>query len=361
MDIITFINGERMNGTSDVEITRKLVDMGCSEESISEAYSHLTKGENKSIRDKQIKRAMVFSLFIILLLSIITYLVYENFYLTPTRVSMAMIQKMKNLETVAYQGNVTVEFEEGSSLGTLETIPSEGYGNIVGQLFENIYTFNFKGRSSINDQSNFDFTGNIQFMMSILPIGNLDYILKDGKLFIKLNSLSPSSFINGEIFLKDWVWVNDDEIRKSSLIGSKYSEMWPSRINLEFIEALPLSTPVKLEDSFISGVSVYHYQSEIDKVKLKEFIKENIPEIKDEVIDKMIESVDISTIDYYVGKNDYYLYKLSLMLESNPKTTKDTKVKVSFQVNFSDYNKEVRITEPDSHVPLSDHINSFVY
>lgn len=185
-----------------------------------------------------------------------------------------------------------------------------------------------KGRIEVASEHMFSFT--------------LDYIIVDKKLYFKLDKIpSFMSMVPSPI---EGVWIDAGELYNQFTEQPKgFGE-----IVKEAEEALVFKE--ELEDEKIDSKRVYHYLLSIDEEKLRELSQAATSSAvpftarggqTDGPIDQQLEEIKDFEINYFIGKKDELLYKMSAYKEVEEESSS-----VSFELTFSDFNKELSIEVP---------------
>ena len=217
---------------------------------------------------------------------------------SPEKVVAAAREKIEELKTVHFKMD-----EKITADGESVTINSEG---------DIIVPDKFKMKA--------DVSGGIGQKFSF------EEILVDNELFIKM-----SLFQNG------WFKVPMDfgDIPAEGLD----SGMQPGD-TLEFLNA---SGEVKnLGDGEVNGKSCYHYSVEINDEKLASLIAEEADDpLMEKMAKEMYKDAEIE-FEVWLGKDDSLPYKQKIKME-----TKNPKMILDATIEFSDFNKDVKIKAPE--------------
>ncbi len=360
-DLITYIKSERLRGIKDLDIKNSLEKSGWSSEGVEDAYTHLSQLGKRTKKQSMIYKVLVTIFLLLIFLMIGVYYGYKYIYLSPTRVSAMMIENTQEIETFRYDLNVLLEFVEGSAGGTLEGIPEDSFGEIISSLFLNKYSILASGVVDVSKPRP-ESRSNVRAFAGILPLFSADVLFTKSDAYFKISDInSIADFIDTNSVSDRWVFVKNKLARNATSNQNVDLEILKKRevFVSEMKSNPPFGVIQRMEDSAIEGTAVYHYKTAFDKVRFVEIYSQVFGTKRDKMIN-FIEQVQISEIDYYVGKKDLYPYKIEFNVTSLPETTKDTSVNMVISLSLGDFNESVDIYAPEKSVSVEELLNSII-
>lgn len=129
----------------------------------------------------------------------------------------------------------------------------------------------------------------------------------------------------------------------------------------------------RLASEKINGQSTFHYKFGIEKEGIKKILTEaakstdSYSSIYLESVDDMLAEYKIPDGEIWIGKKDYYPYRIKFssplesMLSKNTKSSSGSKVTgtASMTVNFSNFNEPINLTPPKNYKDLETITNEF--
>ncbi len=175
----------------------------------------------------------------------------------------------------------------------------------------------------------------------------LNYVIINKKLFFKIDNISPIMGMDLSFFQGKWIESGESfkqDNQESKTLGESIEEIKEILIFKQ-----------ELKDEKIDNKRVYHYLLEINEEKLKELsqIATPVSGIVGGVgsIEKQVEDIKDFEINYFIGKRDELLYKISAYKEVEEESRKES---LSFEMTFSDFNKELYIEAPQEAQSLEE-------
>lgn len=241
---------------------------------------------------------------------------------------------------------------------------------VIGKMYQNMkeaksfhieLIFEIKGSSSSEnmtvrlnndsdklDPDNIRSKGKIEIVSGDSLSFTLNYVMINKKLFFKVDNIPPIMGMDLSFFQGEWIDVgesSEQEDQETKSLG-------------EFIEEIKeiLILKQELKDDKIDSRKVYHYLLGINEEKLKELsqnatdaIVSSVPLIggtigSNESIEKQLENIKDFEMNFFIGKRDELLYKISIYDEVGDESGKKS---LSLEMNFSDFNKEIDIQVPE--------------
>lgn len=161
-------------------------------------------------------------------------------------------------------------------------------------------------------------------------------LLKDKKLYIVRKEFSDKEIRNQKVY-HYLVALNKEEIRK--LMPELFEILWESYLGPQFQMMQPLLSP------------------EEEPAEPKEEIRTEFLKSVDEFLEKISEI----TAETWIGKKDFYLYKIKgekiIDLAKFDPTAKG-KISIKFDMDFSDFDKPVKIEAPEEFKTLEEILGS---
>lgn len=300
----------------------------------------------------------------------------------PEEVIEEMLTKMKEVKTL--HSGVKVEFA-----ATDEKLKSEMQ-----------MSMNFSSDSDITDSKNpktaVDFDLTITTTTQGKPAEEIS-IAEESRIigktsYLKLDDLGlPSSLeftlmmlgIDKSKILGQWIKIDKEalenlgvETQEPDLLEKEQKELGERILNL-FKEKKVYYVREELPDEKIEEKKAYHYLLALDRAKIKEIIPElfeiimefsgkEMPEAGEfgtafvaggiaESVDKFLEKIGGINIDIWIGKKDELLYKTRIEKEidvSEFSEGAEGKAIIKIDLNFSNFNKPVKIEAPENFIEL---------
>src|SRR3989344_1861401 len=263
---------------------------------------------------------------------------WNPFRMEPERVMSATTDKMKTVKTISSDIAVSLQNQKQDSLDVKISAKND----------------------SNNKKTTLSFALAVnQSGMSASVSGESIIIGRDG--YVKLNNIPPifSSLI-GQVQGQWFKYGQESDINE---IDNGDTE----RLQRLFMDSKWYIVEKELSDARIDNVKTYHYLITLNQPELKkafaEFVKQSqdVPaqpgafgkvdyeEIASSILDEFFEKAGDIKAEIWIGKKDYYLYKIKaekeIDLKSLTKKSGDA-VAFSISIDFSDFNREINIEAP---------------
>lgn len=263
---------------------------------------------------------------------------WNPFRMDPERVMSAMTDKTKTVKTISSDIAVSLQNQKQDSLDVKISAKND----------------------SNNKKTTLSFALAVnQSGMSASVSGESIIIGRDG--YVKLNNIPPifSSLI-GQVQGQWFKYGQESDINE---IDNGDTE----RLQRLFMDSKWYIVEKELSDARIDNVKTYHYLITLNQPELKkafaEFVKQSqdVPaqpgafgkvdyeEIASSILDEFFEKAGDIKAEIWIGKKDYYLYKIKaekeIDLKSLTKKSGDA-VAFSISIDFSDFNREINIEAP---------------
>ncbi len=363
--MIDYINQQIQQGIDKEKIKKTLLDTGWEEKDVNKAFDSLaspdTEPSSPKVEDFVVpsrKSKLPLITAIVLGLALIGSSIYGYFYYfqSPEKVMQRMSEKMSEIKSLEYIGEIKTEFKiSDQAMSSLGIEPGEQSKNV---------TINFSGASDVNDLNNpkaifrFDIEANEldqSFGMEIRTIGKTFYL--------NLASLPDLGFIDLN-FLKDqWIKFNIEEIAEQFESEELEEELEiEEELSPEQIEQLRevvaqikiFEITEKLSNEKIEEVNSRHYKYTIIKDNLVQFITEinkiteseplSGEELKE--FEESLASIESIEGEIWISKKDSFLQKITFNV--NIKETEQTKAegRIAASLQFKNHNKPIQIEAP---------------
>ncbi|XOB46799.1 MAG: hypothetical protein ACKKMV_01310 [Candidatus Nealsonbacteria bacterium] len=385
--LLDYIKQQLRQGVSKEEIKNSLLTNGRQAKDIDEAFNSIGQLEQpesygapgttfpqsdiSSVKPQKKKLTLIIS--VILGVMIIGGGVFGYFYYfqSPERIVQKMTEKMTEIKSLEYTGQITVEIET-SNLPALSPL---GNGNLQQPKEPSSlkqtgkFSIDFSGASDLHDLNNpkalfkFDINTDVlpqSFGLEVRTIENITYL--------RLSNVPDLGFFDLSFLKNQWIKVDPEAIKKQFGLEKldeqlkevqKEQELSPEQI--EQIREVVASIKIfeiteKLPSEKIDEANTHHYKFVIDKEGLIELFTEiskiiqnkSLTEKELQELNESLQAIERSEGEIWIGKKDLLLYKILLSL--NIKETEKTKSegKITMTVQFKNYNKAVQIDIPTS-------------
>jgi len=297
---------------------------------------------------------------------------YFYYFQSPERIVQKMTEKMAEVKSLEYTGQITAEIETNnlfaiSPLGNSnfqqpkeEPSPAEQKGK---------FSIDFSGASDQHDLNNpklmFRFDINTDMLPQAFGFG-LEVRIVDKIIYFKLSNVPDLGFFDLSFLKNQWIKIDPETIKKQFGLeeleeqtkqAQKEQELSPEQI--EQIKEVATRTKVfkiteKMSSEKIDGINTHHYKFVIDKEGLIELFteiskimqNESLTEKELQELNGSLQAIEISEGEIWIGKKDLLLYKI--LLDLNIKETEKTKAegKITMSIQFKHYNKSIWIDIP---------------
>lgn len=221
----------------------------------------------------------------------------------------------------------------------------------------------------------------------------MDLRVLDRVLYLRPTRIPPLPFIEPSQIMNKWFSLDPIEMYKQFGNSDKAAELENTlnagtRMPAEFYEkayALTIDTGLvsklnKKGSEVVSGVPAEKYEMTLNMQKLPDFLAkyadlynsfaptaglEPMP-VKNFTDDdkEALNALKISPISFWVGKDDYLVYKtsFSMSFDDSGATSvgQNSKGTVTFEITASDYNKEVTVEKPEKAMPIQQFFQSLM-
>ena len=213
--------------------------------------------------------------------------------------------------------------------------------------------FDKRGSNDTEIKGKLEFTSESD--LSFTSLG-LNYMIANKKIFVSIGEIPSLMGVDFSAISGQWI---------------DFGEFYNFQKDLEsfrgFIEKTKQMLTLKeaLKDEEINNKKVYHYLLEINEEELKELLSQTIADPisliagmvgGSEYLEKELENIKDFEINYFIGKEDELLYKISFYQEDELESGKES---LSFELTFSDFNKELYITKPIGSKSIEEILSGF--
>ncbi len=307
---------------------------------------------------------------------------WNPFGVAPERVIGKMFDKMKEVKTFHSNVNIAMKTTGGN--------PSE----ILINLDSNSDISDYQNRKI---ETNFDIqvkeekTGDLHLKGKIKEIKDISYFKLDEIDFpSELNFYLMMFGVDKEKFIGQWFKINKKTLEninnksgQSKLSKNEQKEI--KRKIEDLFKERKIYHAKKMSDEKIQGKIAYHYILSLDKKSIKEIIPELLDTIKNspsnkksnsnvleslgtvdterikQSIDQFFDKINGLSIDIWIGKKDYLLYraKMDKRIEiNNSKGENNNAFTINFDLKMSNFNELVKIEAPEKFLDLNDLLSS---
>jgi hypothetical protein len=375
-ELIKYIEIQLQQGLSKEQINSSLIAVGWSEKDINEAYSFLsdttpqpvTQTESPAPTDspKKNKKKIVgiiigVVLFLVLAGGVSGYFFY---YLSPARILGKTVENLQDIKSLEYSGQLeakaSVEQVLGESTSILAQAPFVDNSNTAN--LNNIAVI-FSGKSDTSNleqpKLQFSFDINSDLLGEAMQIG-LEFRFINQKAYIQIRNMEEFlGFLGLASLNNQWVEIGTDTLEDTADIELS------TEVNFSEIEDIFNDRPEfikiteKLPTEEIDTVKTYHYAYEIDKDLIVEFIKELSSEGSTDIDLSTEDFDDIQSIngEIWIGKKDYYPYKLTLNVTGNDDGQMESSDELNFTLFMKNFNDPVQIDIPSNTKTLEEVLN----
>ena len=301
------------------------------------------------------------------------YYLWNYFGLSPDKVVEKMIDKMGDIKTFHSNFKAKIETIGNQTSQTQITLDSDS---------------DFTDSKNPKTSSNFDFQANGEKEKGNLALSG-EFRSEKNVSYFKLNkiSISPSlEFylmmlgIKKDSLIGKWLKIDKNELEK---LNGKTEQPKPSSKDVvemnkeigDLIKREKVYTIKKMSDETINGKNAYHYVLILNKEKIKKMIPDFLDIVKkysknnldrlnmidakevEQSIDKFFEKVNGLSIDIWIGKKDYLLYKAKIDKEINASAIKEGatgKIIITLDLLLSNFDKPIKIEMPKNSLDLKD-------
>lgn len=295
-----------------------------------------SKKSKKNQKKSKNKRNMViaFSLALFLSLLILGSALFFIF-IAPDMIVKASQKKMLSLKKFHYRGNLEVK-------GTLEGVPADFVFNLEGDLDESSNN-NPKHSLKITSESNLS-----SFNMN----SDIDFKIISDKFYIKMNKLPDILAIYGDFSNVLGKW-SVGQLKKNKSSDKELEDILNEGSFFNNIKTL------KAEK--INNTKTYHYKVNINNEALKKMSQEKwlgeiLSETEKNNLEKLAESISKYPVEIWLGKEDYYIYRLKGRLPFN---SENSNADLNFDFTLSGFNESFKINSPETAEPAENLIMPF--
>lgn len=302
------------------------------------------------------------AIIVLAVIAVIAVLAYQNFYLTPERVTKTAIEKLLSAKSHHQATTVTID-------GTFRGNPGSAKISIIAD-------------SDMADQaapkSSGVFDGSLQ-LEGLQVSGAVEFKLFKDNVYLRLVKLPAmlnelKSPFDVSKYKEQWIKI---PVAKYKGLMKKQPETPQVQAEEKKTEAQAqqalqdvkkwskenkiFSKIEKLKPETIEGVNCYHYMATLNKEALIELFKilneTSGNKVTPEEIAKTNEGIrnmkDI-LLELWVGKSGFYLHKIkSSPIEVTPSMTGE-KINLAVEALYSKYNEQFIITEPENSVDVEE-------
>jgi len=289
---------------------------------------------------------------------------YFFWYQSPEMIFKRMLQKMSEVKSLEYTGQIEIE----STLSSKDLLSSAlmGDGIILNPEEDSSteemskFSVNFSGASDIQKLSNPKALFNLALSVDDIPgTFGLELRFIEKTLYFNLNNIPYLGF-DLSFLTSQWVMVDMQETKETG-----EPELYPEK-KKEIEKVVARSKVVviteKLPVEKINGTDTYHYKFIIDKQELIMMIaditeileKTTLTEEERNELAESMKSMESVEGGLWIGKKDLLLYKLNL--NSVVAETEDVAYSgnIFMSVQFKNYNKPVQVEIPSGAKPLKE-------
>lgn len=290
------------------------------------------------------------------------FLVQGYFFPSSDSVAKRMMLSISNLKTAGYQANGRIKIVYGEEKREMSEISSD---------------FTSSGAFDLNDENNYKGSFNLGVGENQLIQGNLDLkALKIGKIvYAKIESTSPmlGSYFSGQLIGKwleiDYREIMDKLIEEYPDLGKffKYSakEIEISKDQMARLRGITKDAKIfvigkQLEDKNINNVSCRHYQADIDKDALRDYVAaagailDQVPQQQINCVIEAIGKINFPGIEIWISKTDFSLRRLKGEADY---IYDSSTISLSGTVDFNNMDQPVLIVAPENPSSLYDILN----
>ncbi len=272
------------------------------------------------------------------------------YFNTPQMVMKRMMKAESKIQSVEYQGSISVEMTGEGALNSL-----------LGQ--QGKMTINFSGSSDIKDASNSKTALYLDMTAAGSSLFALDMRQIDKILYLKVADASMLEMLDLGAVIGQWIKIDAKELENQlgfeDLGKNLDQELTPekiAKINKIFETSEILKVIEKMSDEKIEGADTRHYKLVISQDKLKKLLIDlslainDTPLTAEEIqqLDEDFKGLKSVAGEVWVGKKDLLLRKLSLNVKGKQQDPSLGEIGVAYDVNvlLRNYNKPVQIEVP---------------
>ena len=386
-------------GLDQKEIKNSLKSVGWQEKDIDEAFSSVktsvpykpsanTNSQQNpisfSLQEKKANKILITFISVISVLILGSGAAFGYFYYlkeTPEKVIDKMKIHLVDIKTFECQGEIKTKITMPDAKASFsnflsDTLFQEPTHQKVDKKTKDFF-ISFNSQLDVSDSQNpkgsFIFKIKTDALKELTQQENsfdLESRFFNDTLYFKLESLPNSSSFDINIlstFLNNFLanqWLKF-EIRED-LKDKEMLQNENEKINQLINQAQVFKITEKLANDKIDGTETYHYKFLIDNNELKkrknilfsdetETNNENLSNKESTEFDKWFESLGNLTGEIWIGKKDYYIYKITIL--SEPTQLNQIGEQLSITLLFKNYNKPLQIEAPSSAKNLDDIFN----
>ena len=383
--LLNYIKDSQNAGFDKEQISEALKQAGWQDMEIEEGFDSLKeksdkttdksqeKQEEKNHKNTKLNKKSLILIVGFIVLMIAAIFVFFNFFTKPSfaKVMSRSISSVKEVNSFDYQVFAKIELEEE----LVETLyESSDSTSLLLNINGGIDFFDKKNINTYNDlKIETDALGE---KMSL----NLDTKKIDDNFYLKVSNLPSivNQFISLDMFLDTWFEFDIKEKTDEFLPEDNKFNQLTKEENLEIIEEIIISNFSDYDIFYIleeknvvfSEKDSFYYKLKINPDEWKEFsvntsleiykefehileeqiTQEEIEEIRND-IDEQKEQIEALEFEIWIGKDDYYPYKISL--NSDYTDDENAKVDIKIELIFSNFN-QVEMNAPSDTKPIED-------
>ena len=328
-------------------------------------------------------KTLIFIIVGVLILGGIGYAGYWGYstYITtsPEKVLFKSLQKMRDLDTVAYEGVVKIKIP--LDMGSLGEDSVGIFGDILtGDSFETSFTFigatDSSDKENNKDKLDMELTAGDMFTVGLQVLGIKDTIYFN---FNKIPALF-SMFMTVSDFKDKWIKYEVGKPLETTLDLPEFDSEKDEEEMERIVEILKrdIYTIFKVKQDYgvetlddVDG-KLFHYEIGFNRVNtelLLNNIKDVVEEDKKGGFDEAIEEMDDEfwvevekrSFDVWIGRTDYYFKKLEFKTNfDSPNKPDSGDVGFIFSLLIKDFNKPVEIQEPEEFTTVEEFLENMM-
>ena len=361
-ELIKKIEQLSKQGMSRGEIKTSLIEAGWEEQDIDDAFTFLSNLDPSapSEEPKKSKKKIIMILSIVGTFLFLTtgVLGYFYFFASPQRVLLKMVMNVSNLTTFEYSGDIEGKANIDQVLGASTSILGENdFVEDTSTSEASNTTVSFSGRTDISniEQPEVLFSSNInsELMGEVTTIG-LEVRLIQDMLYLKVGGIEELlGFFGLQALDNQWIELESSDVEDSVGVELDSDETSPEILDVLTENPEVIIITEKFSNDEIDGVGTYHYAYEIEKGILIQILRELSSDSSTDP-GESFQDVESITGEIWIGKKDYYPYKLTLNVKANGSEDAIASEGFDLTLFLKSFNQPVQIDVPSDVMTLEE-------
>jgi hypothetical protein len=380
-ELVDYIVNELRTGTSETEIKNALTASGWNEADINENLNaaHVKMGtpvvtgatETKAKRDflKRHSKAVIIMCIALLLLAGGAFAAYKFMPLSPERMLQQAALNMEDVHSFDFSGRITADITANDNIldlqARLQDVVNLNPDNRVAGSSTNLqFAIDFDGRVDGKDPEHPKGEFNFDVSAGIISVGMKMKVVDDA-VFLRLDNIPK---ITEEIskYTNKWIKIDPKALSEEYGLGLNFNATQPELTEgqKKQIEELTrkshlYNSVTRLENDTIDAIQMYRYALVIDKVGLKNYLKEveKINKSAGGLNDTSLDALDTTqfkNVEVWIGKSDRMVHRISMDISQASSNDSIPSGNLHLMMSFSNYNSIGKIEAPTQFHNIQD-------